>query len=119
LATDRDYTFIDDIVGGVRAAMEYTQTNFEVINLGNNRTVTLLEMIRILEEALGVKVRLNWQPEQPGDLQQTWANTEKAQRLLGYEPRTTYQEGVRRFVEWLQTAGLPAADQCDILQNEG
>ena len=80
----RDYTFIDDIVAGIRGAMEYRRSPFEVVNLGNNQTVTLLEMIRGLEQAIGRDAKIDWQPEQPGDVPQTWANVEKAQRLLSY-----------------------------------
>ena len=97
----RDYTFIDDIVGGIRAAIDYTGSRYEVINLGNNQTVTLIEMIRGIEDALGAKAKLEWLPEQPGDVPQTWANVEKAHRLLGYQPQVGYPEGLRRFVEWL------------------
>jgi UDP-glucuronate 4-epimerase len=100
-STSRDYTFIDDIVSGVRAALEYHGTNYEVINLGNNRTVTLIEMIRGIEEALGLSATLVRLPEQPGDVPQTWASIEKARVLLGYSPGTSYAEGVPRFVKWL------------------
>jgi len=99
-STRRDYTYIDDIIDGVRAAMSYEGSPFEVINLGNNRTVTLSEMIAGLENALGKRARIERLPEQPGDVPQTWASIEKAHRLLGYSPTTPYAEGVRRFVEW-------------------
>ena len=102
--TRRDYTYIDDIVAGVRAAIDYAATPFEVINLGNNRTVGLLEMVRTLEAALGREARIEWLPEQPGDVPQTWADVEKAHRLLGYAPRTDFAEGIGRFVEWLGEA---------------
>ena len=100
----RDYTFIDDIVAGIRGAMEYRRSPFEVVNLGNDQTVTLLEMIRGLEQAIGRDAKIDWQPEQPGDVPQTWANVEKAQRLLSYNAKTPYSQGVVKFVEWL-TAG--------------
>ena len=103
----RDYTYVDDIVAGVQNAIGYTGSDYEVINLGNNQTVTLIEMIRGLEDALGVRATLSWQPEQPGDVPQTWASIEKARRLLGYEPRTPYAEGVRRFVDWLRRSDAP------------
>lgn len=99
-STRRDYTYIDDIVAGIRGAMEYDGSPFEVINLGNNHTVTLLEMIDGLECALGKTAELQWQPPQPGDVPQTWANVEKAHALLGYDPRTVYIDGVRRFAAW-------------------
>src|SRR5262245_47762566 len=99
----RDYTYIDDIVSGIRAAIEYDATPFEVINLGNNQTVSLLDMIRGLQFALSRKAELQWLPPQPGDVPQTWANIEKAQALLGYSPATTYLDGVRRFAGWLSS----------------
>lgn len=100
--TRRDYTFIDDIVRGVRSAMDYDGSDYEIINLGNNQTVSLLEMIRTIEAATGVEAKLDWQPEQPGDVPQTWADTTKAERLLGMEARTPFDEGVRRFVSWIR-----------------
>ncbi|MGH8309934.1 MAG: NAD-dependent epimerase/dehydratase family protein, partial [Steroidobacteraceae bacterium] len=70
-STRRDYTYIDDVIGGVRAAIDYRGSAYEVINLGNNTTITLLEMIRGLEGALGVKASIDWQPPQAGDVPQT------------------------------------------------
>lgn len=101
-STRRDYTFVDDIVAGVRAAMAYDGTPYEVINLGNNQTLSLSDMIAGLEAALGVSARIERFPEQPGDVPQTWANVEKAGRLLGYAPKTSYREGVQRFVDSLR-----------------
>ena len=100
-STSRDYTYIDDIIRGLRGAMAYTATPYEVINLGNTHTVTLREMIAGLEHALGVTARIERFPEQPGDVPQTWASVDKARALLGYAPSTSYDEGVTRFVEWL------------------
>jgi UDP-glucuronate 4-epimerase len=91
--TRRDYTYITDAIAGIRAAIDYTATPYEIINLGNNQTVSLLEMIAGLENALGMSADLEWLPEQPGDVPQTWANIEKARALLGYDPRTPYAEG--------------------------
>jgi len=102
-STRRDYTFVADIIQGVRAAMTYDATPYEIINLGNNQTVTLTEMIAGLEAALGVRAIVDRRPEQPGDVPQTWANIDKAARLLGYRPATPYREGVRRFAEWLRS----------------
>jgi UDP-glucuronate 4-epimerase len=103
--TRRDYTYVADIVAGILAALRYDRSRYEVINLGNNATVTVVEMIRALEDALGMRATIEWQPEQPGDVPQTWASVAKARDLLGYEPRTPFTEGIRRFAEWyLQTA---------------
>jgi UDP-glucuronate 4-epimerase len=101
-STRRDYTFIDDVIMGVRAAMDYRASAYEVINLGNSQTVTLTEMIAGLEKALGTRATIERHPEQPGDVRQTWANVEKARRLLSYAPTTSYLTGVTRFAEWLR-----------------
>jgi UDP-glucuronate 4-epimerase len=100
-STRRDYTYVADIVAGLRSALDYTASAYEVINLGNNKTVSLREMIEGLEQALGVPANIEWLPEQPGDVPRTWANVDKARRLLGYEPRTPFAAGVKRFVESL------------------
>src|SRR6185503_16010978 len=87
-ATRRDYTYIDDIIAGVRAAMDYDQTKYEVINLGESRTVELGELISLLEGALGKRAEIDRQPPQPGDVPQTFADISKARKLLGYDPQT-------------------------------
>lgn len=103
-STRRDYTYVDDIVDGVRAAMEYAESPYEVFNLGNNQTVSLLEMIRALEEALEVEAQLEYVEEQPGDVPQTWADLEKSRAVLGYSPRTQFPDGVKQFAAWLKAA---------------
>jgi len=100
-STRRDYTFIEDIVQGIRAAMDYRDSMYEVINLGNNKTVTLKEMIEALEEALGIKAKIDRQAEQPGDVPQTWADLAKAERLLAFKPKTSFPEGIKQFAEWI------------------
>ena len=107
-STRRDYTYVEDIVSGIRAGIEYDQTPFELFNIGNNRTVSLLELVRELEVVLGVPAKIQWLPEQPGDVPQTWADVEKARALLGYEPRTPLRQGLSRFVEWLAVSGAAA-----------
>jgi UDP-glucuronate 4-epimerase len=101
-STSRDYTYVDDVIAGVRGAMDYRDTPYEVINLGNTNTVTLREMIEGLEAALGIRASLHQLPEQPGDVPRTWANVDKARALLGFRPTTAYREGAARFVEWLR-----------------
>jgi UDP-glucuronate 4-epimerase len=105
--TRRDYTFVTDIVDGIRAALAYDRTMFEVINLGNNRTVTMLEMVRGIEQGLGTPVQIEWMPEQAGDVPQTWADITKAGELLGYRPRTSYLEGLNRFIDWARGNSSP------------
>jgi UDP-glucuronate 4-epimerase len=101
-STRRDYTFVDDIVEGLCAAIHYQGSMYEVVNLGNNTTVGLLEMIAALERALGLEAVLEFQPDQLGDVPQTWANIRRAGEMLGYHPRTPFAEGVSAFVEWLK-----------------
>lgn len=100
--TRRDYTYIADIVGGIRRALEYDRSQYEVFNLGNDRTITLSRMISELERVLGVRATIDRQGEQPGDVPQTWASVDKARNLLGYEPATPFEEGLDRFAEWLR-----------------
>ena len=100
--TSRDYTYVDDIVSGIRAALRFNDSMFESINLGNNRPVTIHDMVHGIEQALGMPATLNRLPEQAGDVPRTLASIEKARTLLGYEPRTTYTEGVARFATWLR-----------------
>lgn len=100
--TRRDYTYIEDIIAGVRAAIDYDQSKFEVINLGESRTVELRELIALLEKALDRHAEIDRQPRQPGDVPQTFADVTKARRLLGYDPRTQIEEGIEKFVEWFR-----------------
>jgi UDP-glucuronate 4-epimerase len=105
--TRRDYTFVDDIIAGVRAAMDYEASDYEVFNLGESRTVELRELIALLEKELGRKASIDRQPAQPGDVPQTFADISKARRLLGYDPRTPIEEGIRRFVGWFKESREP------------
>jgi UDP-glucuronate 4-epimerase len=100
-STSRDYTHVDDIVTGIRAAMDYDASEYEIINLGNNRTVGLLEMAQLLAAELGVSPTWKWCPMQAGDVPRTCADISKAEQLLGYRPATTFEDGVRSFIRWL------------------
>lgn len=99
-STRRDYTFVGDIVKGLLAAMDYTDTSFEVINVGNNRTVSLNEMIETIENVLGKEAKREERSLQAGDVPQTWASVEKSQALLGFRPNTSFRDGVKAFAEW-------------------
>ena len=101
--TRRDYTYIDDIIQGIRAAIDYTQTNHEVFNLGESQTVELKELIKLLEQNLGKKAVINYQPPQPGDVPQTFADITKARRLLGYNPQTKIEDGIKKFTDWVKS----------------
>ena len=100
--TRRDYTYIDDIIAGVRASVDYTLSDYETINLGESRTVELRELIELLEKTLGKSARIERQSAQPGDVPQTFADITKARRLLGYNPQTQIEEGIGRFIEWFR-----------------
>jgi UDP-glucuronate 4-epimerase len=100
--TRRDYTYVDDIIDGVVAAMHYNKSDFEVINLGESRTVELRELISLLEKELDMHATIDRLPPQPGDVPQTFADISKARRLLGYDPKTQIEDGLRRFIEWFQ-----------------
>jgi UDP-glucuronate 4-epimerase len=95
----RDYTYVDDITAGIVTALR-VNPHFEIINLGESRTITLLALIAELEKALGKKARRRFLPDQPGDMKITYADIRKARRILGYQPTTPIEEGIRKFVEW-------------------
>ncbi len=97
--TCRDYTFIDDVVAGVVAALD-ANLAYEIINLGNSQTVMLRDFIEIVEELVGRKANIVHLPPQPGDMPRTYADVGKARRLLGYNPRIPFVEGMARFVDW-------------------
>jgi UDP-glucuronate 4-epimerase len=99
---ERDFTYIDDIMQGVLAAIEYDATPFEVFNLGESQTVTVNRMIELLEDALGQKAVIERKPLQPGDMPRTHADISKARRLLNYKPTTAIEEGIKKFAEWFR-----------------
>ena len=95
----RDYTFIGDIVSGIGAALD-ANLPFEIINLGNNKPVELNYFISLIEKLVGKKAIIKQLPMQPGDVDITYADISKAQKLLGYNPKTTIEEGMGEFVSW-------------------
>jgi len=96
----RDYTYVDDIIDGVMAAVNYDQSMYEIINLGNNRTVELLELVEAIEDASGIEPNRTFGPEQAGDVHQTRADVSKAETLLGYSPNYSLEKGLANFVDW-------------------
>jgi UDP-glucuronate 4-epimerase len=100
-SSSRDYTFVEDTVAGILAALKY-ESAFEVFNLGNCRPVKLLELVQELERAMGKRAAIEWLPAQPGDVPITWADIGKAQRLLDYRPKVSLPAGIERFVRWLR-----------------
>jgi UDP-glucuronate 4-epimerase len=95
----RDYTYIDDIVGGVLGALE-APPGYRVYNLGESSTVTLADLVALLERATGVRAKRKVLPPQPGDVPATWADISLARAEIGYDPKTDLETGVARFVEW-------------------
>ncbi|MGE5748427.1 MAG: NAD-dependent epimerase/dehydratase family protein, partial [Gemmatimonas sp.] len=105
-STERDYTFVDDIVDGVERALDWVVTApasaFEIINLGESQTTSLAALVELISKSLHVTPKLRRLPVQPGDVQRTCADVSRARKLIGYEPRTSMEEGIRRFVEWFR-----------------
>lgn len=109
----RDYTYVDDIVSGVLASLEYmpdAKLPFEVFNLGNSHPVRLAQLIAQLEVATGKEALQERWPDQPGDVPITWANIDKAKRLLKYAPRTSLEQGLRMFVAWYRSTASGAGN---------
>jgi UDP-glucuronate 4-epimerase len=99
----RDYTYVEDIVDGILASIEVNPP-FEILNLGESQTIPLMEMVRHLEQALGKKALLRFLPEQPGDMETTYADIGRARKILGYSPRKPFAEGIRLFAEWFRNS---------------
>lgn len=102
-SSSRDYTFVEDTIQGIEAAITYDQSDFEIINLGNHQTVTLSELITAIEKISGKKAMIDRQPEQAGDVPKTYADISKAKRLLNYQPDTSLEKGLISFYEWYLT----------------
>ena len=99
----RDFTYIDDIVDGIIRSCNYVENNndvYEILNLGNSSPVSLKEMINTIGQAIGVEPKIKQLPMQPGDVDRTFADISKAKKLIGYNPKTSFKEGIENFVEW-------------------
>lgn len=104
-STARDYTYVLDIVDGISKALHLVERKspvFEIINLGNHSPVSLREMIETIYSVMGKSPQIQQTDKQPGDVEITWADISKAEKLLGYKPSTSFREGVERFVRWSQ-----------------
>ena len=101
--TSRDYTYIEDIVDGIIKSCQYCMNNkevYEILNIGNSSPTTLKEMIDTIGQALGIEPKIKQLPMQPGDVDRTYADISKAKKLIGYEPKTTFKQGIENFVKW-------------------
>ncbi|MDA0016427.1 GDP-mannose 4,6-dehydratase [Brachyspira hyodysenteriae] len=96
----RDYTYIEDIVSGIISAIEYNKTNYEIINLGGGEPINLERMIKTIETVLGKKAIINRMEMQKGDVDKTVADITKARNLLNYTPSTSFENGIKKFVDW-------------------
>jgi UDP-glucuronate 4-epimerase len=105
--TRRDYTYIDDIIQGVMAALDYKGPMFDIFNLGESDTIQLKDLIGAIENALGRKAKINQLPEQPGDMPMTCADISKARKLLGYNPTTPLSVGLPKFIDWFMKTQRP------------
>lgn len=101
-SSKRDYTFVADIVGGIIASLE-NEFGYEILNLGNNRTVDLSTFISTLEDITGKKALIDRFPMQPGDMKVTNADISKARKLIGYDPSTKFEQGLKIFVDWFRS----------------
>ena len=99
--TKRDYTYIDDIVSGIISSINYNETSYEIINLGGGEPITLNRMIQTIEKTLNKKAYIQRLPMQLGDVNKTVCDYSKAQRLLDYNPKTSFEEGITKFVQWV------------------
>jgi UDP-glucuronate 4-epimerase len=107
----RDYTYCDDIIAGVLSAIEWSATasfKVETFNLGGSRPIPTEAMVTEIAQALGIRPKIEWGPMQPGDVQRTAADITKAHAVLGYQPQTSFPEGIRRFVHWFREAYVRA-----------
>lgn len=100
--TRRDYTYIDDIISGIVASLDYFGSNYEIINLGNSKPMELYKLINALEKVLGKRAIINRLPERPGDVPFTCADISKAEKILNYKPDTSLSDGLHNFISWFK-----------------
>lgn len=99
----RDYTYVGDIVQGIEGFINYLLKNkevYEIVNLGNSNTISLKEMIGTIEKLIGKKGNIKEYPKQSGDVDITFANIDKAKKLINYNPKTKFEEGIKKFIRW-------------------
>ena len=103
-STQRDYTYIADIIDGVLKSIDYVQTgnHYEIFNLGESQTIELSKMIYTLENTLNLKAEKKQFPLQPGDVNITYADISKSRKILGYNPQTKFNDGISKFIEWIK-----------------
>lgn len=112
----RDYTHIDDIVEGVCRSslllrdLAAGEPSYRILNIGHGRAIKLNDLIQTLASSLGVRAKISRQPDQPGDVPITLADTHQMEETLGYRPQVDFADGIERYVEWLEKYGSAEAD---------
>ena len=102
-STIRDYTYIDDIVDGITGVINnYHKNGYDVFNLGSNHPIKLLEMIKTVEETIGIKAIINYTVMQKGDAPKTYSDSSKAKHAFGFEPKISFKEGIKKYYDWLR-----------------
>lgn len=107
--SQRDYTYIGDIVQGITKAITWTSEGthkYEIFNLGRSDTISLKYMLQKLENEIGKKIKINYLPMQPGDVTITYADISKSKSILGYNPLTKFDDGISKFIKWFKNATL-------------
>jgi len=97
--TERDYTFIEDIIDGILGAVNHLK-GFDILNLGESKTISLAKMVSVLENTIGAKAILEKLPSQPGDVDRTFADISKARMKIGYKPKYSFEAGINKFIDW-------------------
>jgi UDP-glucuronate 4-epimerase len=100
--TTRDYTYVEDIVKGMVSCLDRKLSGFQIINLGNNKTVKLIDLVREIENVIGKHAKVIFESEKPGDVRLTYADISKARALLGYSPKVELSTGLVLFHEWFK-----------------
>ncbi len=99
-STERDYTYIEDIINGIMGAIKNLK-GYDIFNLGESKTISLIELVHTLEKLLGKKAIIDYLPTQPGDVTKTYADISKTKQQLGYNPSTIIEDGIEKFINWL------------------
>ena len=108
-STYRDYTYIDDIVEGIVKSSNYVFNNegvYEILNLGNSSPISLNEMINVIGKKLNIIPKIRKFSMQPGDVERTYADVTKARKLIGYEPKVSFEEGIEKYINWLINSNM-------------
>ena len=96
----RDFTYIDDIVDGIKRVMQLEKSQYSIYNIGNSRPIELMRFIELMEQTIGIPAIKNLLPMQPGDVYETFADVSKLSADTGYMPNTSLEVGIKKFLSW-------------------